>query len=374
MPLSGPGSQYPEVLAGAKAAVAGINSRGGIKGHPVELVYCDDQNNVNQGEACAREMVSDGVVAIADNYGNYGAQELPILAAAHIPLFAEEVQSSSLEYNSPEEFDIDPGALGTFASGAVYGKQVAGYSTYAFDGVAAPIVVAIGQNTEKSVKLVGGKWVGELSIPLTATEFAPYVAAAQATHAQVVFLAMSTANIIEYALAAEQAGLSFHTVAAAVANTESQFQEMGPDTPFGKNMLFASPVPPRTATAEFPVLKLFNSDIAAEYARGDSYASPGEYSISQEQEWYAFYALAKIANMMSGSTVTAATITAELNQAKDVNLGLQPPWTSPTISPGPSGYTRVNSFYQYMLKLQNGQLVLASPNPVNVEQYLGLSS
>lgn len=373
LPLTGEGSQYPEVLAGAKAAVRGINAAGGINGHPLQLVWCDDENDVNQGEACARKMVSEGVVVMAGGYGNYGAQELPILNTRHIPEFGEEVQSSSLEYNAPTEFDLDPGALGTFATGAVYGTQVLHDKTFSLTGQDFPVVVAIAQTAEKSVKIVGGTWEGFNAIPATATDMDPYVAAAASSHSQLVMAAMGNTTFIQFALSAEQSGYSFTTLYPGVANTLSEYKQMGPNTPFGRHLLFASPVPPESASAEFPTLNIFNKDITAEYKSGDSQASPGNYSISQEQEWYAIYALAKIMNMIPSSTIDTATITKELNEAKDVNFGLQPPWTSATIAPGPKGFTRVNTFYQYLLKLSpTGQLELAYPKPVNVEKALGL--
>ena len=373
LPLSGEGSQYPEVLAGARAAVRGVNTAGGIDGHPLQLVWCDDQNDVNQGEACARKMVSEGVVVMAGGYGDFGAQELPILNTKHIPEFGEEVQDSSLEYNAPTEFDLDPGALGTFATGAVYGTQVLHDKTFSLTGQDFPVVVAIAKTAQKSVQIVGGKWEGFNAIPATATDMDPYVAAAASSKSQLVLAAMGNTTFIQFALAAEQSGYSFTTLYPGVANTIAEYKQMGPNTPFGRHLLFASPVPPKSATAEFPTLKIFNKNIAAEYKSGDSQASPGNYSISQEQEWYAIYALSKIMNLIPTSTINAASITKELNKAKDVNFGLQPPWTSPTIDKGPKGYTRVNTFYQYLLKLTpTGQLALAYPKPVNVKKALGL--
>jgi hypothetical protein len=56
-------TNYPEMLASSQAGAIAINKSGGIKGHPVSIIYCNEQNDANAATQCARQVVSDGVVA-----------------------------------------------------------------------------------------------------------------------------------------------------------------------------------------------------------------------------------------------------------------------------------------------------------------------
>ena len=53
----------PDVVAAVRAAAYAENKSGGLDGHQVVVDYCNEQANPNQATACARQMVSDGVVA-----------------------------------------------------------------------------------------------------------------------------------------------------------------------------------------------------------------------------------------------------------------------------------------------------------------------
>src|ERR1700753_536826 len=59
------GAQFyndPGGLAVTQAAVRGINARGCVKGRPLTLEVCNEANDPNKTNACARQFVSDGVL------------------------------------------------------------------------------------------------------------------------------------------------------------------------------------------------------------------------------------------------------------------------------------------------------------------------
>ena len=101
--LTGTDTQYPDGLAGAKAAVKGINSRGGINGHQVQLDYCDVQSSVNVAEECARKFVSDHVAAVVGDNTNYGPQQTAVLQSASIPEIADSSITAASQYASSIE-------------------------------------------------------------------------------------------------------------------------------------------------------------------------------------------------------------------------------------------------------------------------------
>lgn len=364
--LTGTDTQYPDALAAAKAAVRGINARGGIKGHPVVLDWCDVQSSVDVAEACARKMVADKVIAVTGDNTNYGPQMTAILQAANIPETAGLLTAAS-QYSSPIEFPRAAGGVGSFVAGVAYGLKIAHLSSFAFVGVQIPIVASLEASTQSAVVKHGGVWKGNVEMPVSTTAMAPYVAAAEAKHADIVYLAMSGQQVAEFALAAEAAGYSFHTYVTAIAYTNNTIQSLRPSTPFAKAMLFGGDLPPNDATSEFPILKQFNANMAAEASSGDKYAGAGYSSPAQLEAWYAVHVVQVIADTMSGSSLTSTTMLAAFKSAKNVNLGLQPPWTPNAL--GPSGFPRINTWDEYMERLVNGRLALAYPKSFDVEPF-----
>ena len=72
-PVSSPEFSLPSIPAGAQIAVNDLNSAGGIDGHKVVLIVCNDQNNPNTAAQCAREAIKDKVTALVGGLENYDA-------------------------------------------------------------------------------------------------------------------------------------------------------------------------------------------------------------------------------------------------------------------------------------------------------------
>ena len=62
-PFSDPTFAVPEALSGAQAAAAAINKAGGINGHSIQIVSCNDQLSPNSATTCADQAVRDHVTA-----------------------------------------------------------------------------------------------------------------------------------------------------------------------------------------------------------------------------------------------------------------------------------------------------------------------
>lgn len=369
--LTGTDSLYPTALAGERAAVAAINKSGGIHGHKLVLDYCDVKSNVNEAESCTRKLISDGVVAFVGTGDNYGPEQEPIEKAANVPDLGNFTATSPVEFNSPIEFPLTAGATGTFAAAPAYGIGVAKPKLKSFDfvGVQIPIVEALAKSTKASILSHGGTWSGTTFVPESTTTWAPYVAAAAAKHADITILSMAGPQMAEFALAAEAAGDTFQTFYLAEAVPTSLIKTFGPSTKFGKKLIFASYLPPWTATKQYPLLKKFIKDIKAEYAAGTKYAAPSYYSIAMEFSWYAVHAFDLVASKIHGK-IDAKSMLHELRRIKTLKLGLTPAW-SPNVK-GPKGFLHVapSDFHEYMLKIVNGHWALAYPKAIPVESYV----
>jgi hypothetical protein len=60
-----------------------INAHGGINGHPLQIINCENHATENGGIACARQAISDNVVA-AVGWSWAGGQGVPYLASGHV--------------------------------------------------------------------------------------------------------------------------------------------------------------------------------------------------------------------------------------------------------------------------------------------------
>src|SRR5688500_14202168 len=68
VPTETAGANFPEVIAAVEAATMAINERGGIAGHEVEVVYCNEGDDPNQAGECAQQMIDDGVIATVSSF------------------------------------------------------------------------------------------------------------------------------------------------------------------------------------------------------------------------------------------------------------------------------------------------------------------
>ncbi|HEY1831383.1 MAG TPA: ABC transporter substrate-binding protein [Acidimicrobiales bacterium] len=104
--MSGTGQSDPEMESAVAARVSVVNASGGVNGHRISVVYCDDQGDVNDAATCAREAVSDHVVAVIDPYTQYANAITAILAPAKIAFVGDELISSA-DGTSPVAFPVD---------------------------------------------------------------------------------------------------------------------------------------------------------------------------------------------------------------------------------------------------------------------------
>ena len=88
--LNGTITSFPEIPAADEAAAKQINAEGGLKGHPIQVITCNDQGNVNIDEQCAEKAVSDGVIAAVGSYSTILQVWYPIFAKTGIVNLAVE--------------------------------------------------------------------------------------------------------------------------------------------------------------------------------------------------------------------------------------------------------------------------------------------
>ncbi|THJ65191.1 ABC transporter substrate-binding protein, partial [Candidatus Frankia alpina] len=100
-PTGTAGTNYPEMVAATRAAVRGVNARGGIGGRPVELVHCNERNDATAAKKCAQQAVDSGVLAVVSEVSGAGGI-MPILQNAGIPsIGSADISADGSELSSP---------------------------------------------------------------------------------------------------------------------------------------------------------------------------------------------------------------------------------------------------------------------------------
>ena len=118
------------VQQGAEMAVAYANAyKGGLDGHKINLVVCQNQETPAGGQACANQLVQDKVVAVVLPFTGQGATEVPTITKAGIPYITLS-GASNQELMTPGAYDLTggyPATLGAYALSA----KAHGYSKFA---------------------------------------------------------------------------------------------------------------------------------------------------------------------------------------------------------------------------------------------------
>jgi ABC-type branched-subunit amino acid transport system substrate-binding protein len=98
----------PGMPAFARAYARWINSRGGIKGHKLTVLTCNDHNDNVAAARCAERAVAEGVVAVLGSYSQYADSFLPPLEGAGIPYIGGYGVTAD-EFTSPLSYPVNGG-------------------------------------------------------------------------------------------------------------------------------------------------------------------------------------------------------------------------------------------------------------------------
>ena len=96
-------SPFKEAIEVAKVYGQYINDRGGVAGHPIEVITCDGMSDPNVSQACARQAVDEDVVAVIGGFEYDLSLAVPILEEAGIA-FIHHSGVTGPEFSSPISF------------------------------------------------------------------------------------------------------------------------------------------------------------------------------------------------------------------------------------------------------------------------------
>jgi ABC-type branched-subunit amino acid transport system substrate-binding protein len=358
-----PIAEHPEVGAGAESAAAAINAAGGINGHEVVIVTCDIRDNPAQEQACAQKAISEKVTAVVGSLFESGAQSIPALQQAGIPIIGNLGVYTPAEFSNPDVWPLMGGASTTYpAIPHLVAKQgLKRLAVVQFSGQGAGLTSLIQAQTKQA----GMTYAGTVNVPLTASDYSTYVQALKGMHPDVVVQVLSTTGSVQIMKAGQQLGLH-----AAWANQTLNIDVSNLAT-FGalaNGMYITSSFPPATATADFPGIAKFNSEMDAGAKAGvkDTDARTAQAITS----WVAVHAVAEVAKATTG-LLTSAALTQALKSAQSVDVEGLINW-SPNAT-GPANFTRITNSDVYLEKVDAGKLTLVSNTPVDYFKAAGMT-
>lgn len=164
---TGPDFSSPDVPPISAATVAQINSSGGLAGHKIHLVVCNDNQDPTDGGNCARAAVADHSVAVVEGISEEGGTIDPILQAAGIPLILSPVVPA--DYSDPDAFLKDGGTITLWgAEGELLAKNGCRKIGILYDnsnasGGTGPAIVKAGVEATGLASVVAVKGVPEQS-------------------------------------------------------------------------------------------------------------------------------------------------------------------------------------------------------------------
>ena len=307
-PLTGPATHVQYSLDGVRAAVKAINSAGGIKGRPLNVVSCDDQFDPNKAADCGRQMVTAKVVAVVAAESGQGDRFTPVLDAAHIPSVGA-IAASASENKSELSYPIGSGTAGEVLGQAILaGKLGCTKVAVGYADVVAAKYVAQGW-FEVGLKLVNLGVHKEVPIPPTATDLNTYAEAMAAGGTDCVTFVIGAAGAQRLAQAVHKNHPGIKVLMSAANIGPQAIQTLGADAD-GMYLVGGFTLPGSYSQ---------NSTIAQFTKEVDAYGSKEDRSEVMVEAWSVTHILATI--LATLSTVDSASLVTALKATGQQDLG-----------------------------------------------------
>ena len=310
--INNPLASWPGTVAAGQTAAIDINEHGGVNGHPIEIINCDNHLTPNGEATCGRKAVSENVVAYT-GISSLATASFPIIEKAGIP--ASLIPSEQEEVTNPINFPLT-GSGFTVQISLPYAVKEAGVKE------AAIVYNEFGEEkhnaelaTEVAEKL-GIKIVKTISVEVTQTTFGDVAAQLQETGAEGVILIGSPIQQTGIIQAATAIGFQPKIWSNAYGAFNPELvKAMGEVTTAG---YMTGTVPPAN-DEEFPAMAEFNeqSEVAAEQGVENT-----QLELRDENavlQWLTIHMLAHVAEGIKGE-VTSASMKKALEGAKNVDI------------------------------------------------------
>lgn len=358
--INSPGVVWDNIRNTAFVAGKWINAHGGIAGHPVKVIFCDDRGDAVHAAACARQAVSDHVVAAVGSFNFAGDTMMPILQKANIANFGLCCAVSPAELSFKNSFPLGNGniwAVGLAMRAVDDGCKKVG--AVVIDGAQAltPLI-------ENAMKFKGQILVKTVILPQTSTDYSPQVAQATSGTDCLVMVVPE---------------VQFTAWMPAFAQSGSTERLYGPQGNFTESVVkgFEKLTNGDVVGGSYPDISTppfaqYRQALAQYHAPGwpEPVAARLDYnSLGGLGTWAAYMGFRQVADAIKGP-ITGKSFLQLAGRTKVLNLhGMLPvlnltkPWVT-----GPPGWTRLFNRSVVYSKFKNGRLVPLSSKFVDVSK------
>lgn len=338
---------------GITAAVDAINAAGGVNGHPLQFVYCNDTNVAATATQCANKYAADpSVIAFVGNATNFGATVDPILAAAHIACIGCTVLTPA-DYTSPVIFPTSITGNFDVAGEAALLTDELHITNIGLAGCSGnPACSVVADNINTSVLGPRGlKLSAVAGVPLTgATDLSPEVATLSSTKG--IAFALTESTSVTFIETAHQQGYTGALADGMSVFTASYIQHNIPSAD-SENLYLAG-----AYNISSPGYQRYLGDMA-------KYLPSGDQSDFSSQAWLGTQIFASVAKGISGD-ITRQAVLNGMNQLSSYDTqGMLPTVLNYTVPGSISGAPRlVPALTQmYAYKYNNGTLTAVGNGP-----------
>lgn len=340
------------VLDIAEGAVIDINNGGGLNGHEVQLVTCNEGADPNVAADCARQAVEEGVAAMVGGFTANGDVIMPILEEAGIPWFAPPGISSA-ELSSSNSYPITSGVLGLAGLGRMAAED--GCEKIASVNYDLPSAGQIAQLVDLGIASAGGSTSDLIKVPPTTTDFAAI--AQQTSEYDCAVMGTPPQPFLGIAAAGAQLGseTKYYVVPGGLTDAVT---ENGGESIEGT-----------VSIANFPAATDPIWDGAKDVV-GDLSDDPngGWSGLYLQNTWVGYRTFLSL--LGNSDDLSAAGIKATLDATSQVDTdGFAPPFSFAEDFPAP-GLNRVFNYQELKFKVEGGKLVQDGDEYLDMRQAL----
>ena len=201
------GAATQPIVAATKAWAADANTRGGLKGHPVRVIFGDDGGDPSRAQSLVRKMVEEEkVIAFVGTY--------LVITTAAVTDYVEKMQvpviggpgGNEVEDSSPMFFNPQIGADEALGHGLVHNivAQTKARKIATFYCREASSCAAQAKRVKEYAHLYGAEVVLEAQVSLAQPDFTGEILAARSAGADAIVSAVDEASTVRVARSAKQ--------------------------------------------------------------------------------------------------------------------------------------------------------------------------
>lgn len=174
---------FPEAVKAAQAMADTVNASGGIHGHKIEIIQCNDQLQPNVAANCGRTAVSDHVSAVIEVETDYAPEVLTALAPAKIP-YLGDLPGTPQELTDSNVFTIGGGSYADFSAAGTALVKISHCQKVSIVDLSLAATEVSGRNMKAAIEAAGGTVTNIADVPATLPDYSSIVATAIGDGAQ----------------------------------------------------------------------------------------------------------------------------------------------------------------------------------------------